>query len=1425
MADPKDVFKILFDVLGEDPKLANLPKPKAAAPAAQASKSGFTKIYEPSAGAQPPMGAQPPPKPVQIPITQETPPTGGEDYEASTKQWMKDLGEGKKPADATPPGQSQMTPEQGKAWVKAWESQNIKPAEATPNLPMDEAAREKRRMKGGFTTEAHRGGDFFNYQGSKVYLAANKDLAALYDDQTQKLWLNTNDYYVANAKGKNWNEAKYKIYEQAKKQGAKGIIVHNVADEPDLTSSRLGPQTTYVVWDLNTMRRPGAAFDPAKMGEQIPAGSPNHLRNMLASGAAVALGGGIAGVTANKSEAAPLPKVFHVSPNDFEKFAPLAERVGKGGEAETFEKPQLHMGPGYYFAEAEGVRNHYEKVIKQAYGKAYQYENTLNASSNQLVDFDKALEEQAPGVKKALAALKITDLQQLQTADLDTVKRLNQMGVKGIQFFDSRSRAKGEGTRNYVVFDPDTINIMKKTSLATLLGGGGAAAMFAPDKAQAAETSASGFTRVTEPEKPAEGHLEAIKRASGEIYEEGKKEITEGAKGVSAQMAPENLRAYQAYTKAYQEWEDSGGKGDPPKPPSGVGPTEFLKAVFGTVGGVFTAASPAGGAGVLRAEVSEPLEKKTGIPKWATEMVGSLVLPGFGVVKYGKAVKPAYNLVATTLNKIFNPELIGAGQRAETVLRAGGGIAARDEAAGKAALDDYYNRVDAMQPHEQLLLDAYIEGRTGGATLHDPSLQGVADTIKTQMDKRKTKLSQLPSTHQMNFVTDYLSHADLWQNPSQAKKFYQGWVAKQGSGKSLNKRTVPTIADGIAAGLVPKTTNPIDISTRYMEQMDRFIFHNAVIDQARATKEVKYFKNLSKNPESPAFNPTAQKLGLVPLNGRLGIRHTKHGDFHAFADADWARVYNNHVGMGLRKGEIVGPLYDTLQRASNGMTAVELGLSGYHLLTMVHEAAVADAAVAMSQAVSGVGALGRGQIGEAARLLRGSAANLIKQPAAAFVKPYMGHKVQQVYLGRMPGTAQMRQIVDLLELAGGRAVGARHAADYQFSSGYSYFRAFRKLSDVIDKNAYTSTLKSIKRDYAPGTVFPAPVAFLGRQIGRAMTTISDPLFKTYIPKMKTGAFHQNMKAWLDANPAANKQQQVAMARKIWDSIDNRFGEMVNDNVFWNQAFKQAAQLGMRSYSWNLGTIREIGGGAKSLVTKPKSLGIKGADYDPKTGYVIALPMVAALSGYIYQKLMTGKNPESIDDLFHPRTGGVVPGFGGGKPVEERATLPGYMKDVFGWAEDWRQEAANKRSALLTRAWELGTNRQTPYGEYDLKQHPIVPPDASMEEMVGAYFKYAEKFLPITVQRETQGPKKGSHIDKIQSRLGISPAGARFTDPVAWERYKKSQHDRVIREEKIKEKKQKRIYGPSGSGFVREGGEPPETHITVTPQDRYGGTVE
>ena len=721
--------------------------------------------------------------------------------------------------------------------------------------------------------------------------------------------------------------------------------------------------------------------------------------------------------------------------------------------------------------------------------------------------------------------------------------------------------------------------------------------------------------------------------------------------------------------------------------------------------------------------------------------------------------------------KLLSPGTVSPeAQRATTGLRKATGTAAADTAQTQYALRQHEATINAMPPQDQLGLLNYIETRSGGARISDPKLQSFADQFRDAMELRKQKIEASPRLNKANLLEDYVTH--YWTDPVKARVFVNNWMGKQGSKRSLRKRVIPTIAEGIQAGLTPVTTNPIDIALRYTASMDRYIAMNEMLEAGKQAGDVKFFRPGSKHvPE-----------GWSPLEGHIPHRDTPVGPMVAHALEDWARIWNNHVNTGI-SGDW-RDAYNAFRLASNTLTQMVLSFSGFHHIAMAKHAIHSEFARSISQIVGGAKTLAKGAWKrDAAEILRGGtvlakgAAGQVTALAAPFTRPFTGRKLQQVYLGRTPGSPDFRRLAQLYKEAGGRAVGKSHAIDYEFSRAGSYFSAWRRGALKHEMRQGLREISEAKR--------PALKAglFLVDAIGRVMDTFTEPLFKHYIPLLKNGVWADTMRAWLEANPLASYDEQLAMAAKIIDSVDNRLGEMINDNIMWKTTAKQVASIGMLSYSWNVGKIREIIGGAIAAGKGVgKGLDIASVDYDPRVAYVVAFPMVLATVNAIYQYMKTGKPPESAHDLMVPRTGGQVPGFGGRGTVEERTILPGDEKEIFGWysmlAGDRpiSQELYNKANPFIRLGVDLMRKQ-------DWKDQPFVHPDPTAPQWLKDYFDHVIGNIdPISVQRFGRGEKRGSHMGIGEEALGIRQAPQYLQDPEGYERGMK-----VVRERKWKAK--------------------------------------
>lgn len=734
--------------------------------------------------------------------------------------------------------------------------------------------------------------------------------------------------------------------------------------------------------------------------------------------------------------------------------------------------------------------------------------------------------------------------------------------------------------------------------------------------------------------------------------------------------------------------------------------------------------------------VSSLRDLYTGTP-W-TEVAAGMV-PGMmgqpeerGIAEGAKAVK-----------NILSPTSSDLGREASLALRKATGTAARTTEQTRAELLPYQQQIALLQPQQRFDLLGYMEGRSKGATLPDPALQGYADQFRKEMNLRKEMIAN--AGIQAGVIEDYVTH--FWKDPSSARAFINSW-AKQGSGASLKERTLPTIAEGIRAGLEPLTNDPSEIAMRYVTSMDRHIALHEMINAAETAGQIRHFKDKRDVPTD-----------WVPVGGMAGM--------DAYAPRDWARIWNNFIDKGVHANLDTSDAYNAFRNLSNLTTQTILSFSGYHAFAMSKEAVASDMVKGIGQIATGL------KRAEVMRVLRG-VADVAKAPIAPVVRYRAGKKFRDIYLGRTPNDMAL-----LFAEAGGRAIGKEHAFDYTLSKYGSFATAWkrgwlkaemRQAPDTFS-GAFKEAYQKVKQAGGSDTmaIAAARKAYqtaksVSEIVSRSMSTVMAPLFEKYIPMLKNGAFANEMASWMEMNPQASREQQVAFAAKLLDSIDNRFGEMIQDNIMWSTTAKQVATLGMLSYSWNLGSLRLFAGGAKDLADFSRgALDPTSEHYSPNAAWIIAYPMAVATVAAVIQYLKTGKPPRSPQDLITPLSGGTAPGFGQRGQVPQREITPGYEKEPFGWYYNGVNEAANKLNPFLRMGVQAIMNQ-------DWKGDPIVPPDPTVPEWLQTMAKYwVSSIIPITLGQVFGADAPGGNITAPEKMLGIRQAPLYAQDPEGYKR--------------------------------------------------------
>lgn len=711
--------------------------------------------------------------------------------------------------------------------------------------------------------------------------------------------------------------------------------------------------------------------------------------------------------------------------------------------------------------------------------------------------------------------------------------------------------------------------------------------------------------------------------------------------------------------------------------------------------------------------------------------------------KNGKVVKPVINIPAATpvaggflqapvraFRKLFNPNAVDvAGRDAAALIRANTGVTARATASDIAAVADAKARKAIAKVPDVLPILDHIEGRkgdTGVSTVSFGETQKAADVLRDIVAAKRKAIAAMGK----NAPHGHDFYAELWTDKAAARVFLDG---KKKAG------TWPTVGEGIRAGLEPKS-DPTSAVLEYGARMDEAIAHAGIREIAEGTGYWKYHEK-GKQPDGwvELGGPLATKANMKgpAISAKTGIAIASP-DLHAFAPEGWARVYNNFVSKGVF-GEWKD-VYDGVQRASNGVSQLKLALSYYHAMVVTKSAFTNAMAQSIDEAASGHPIM--------------AIKSLVTVPFKPLTSIFRGLNVQRIYEGLKVGTDQDTRIVDLLTEAGFRGSRGRQASvDLNISKVGSYWTS-----------AVQGTLGAEMR--ASGEKFVSgplgPIKVVAEQVGRVMQTFGQPLFDKYIPWLKNASAYNHMASWLQRNPAATHAEAVAAARYVSDRMDDRFGEMVHDNMFTQKTIKQIGSIMMLSWSWTVGEdVRVIGGGAQDTLKFVKDISFARAPtWTPKMSYILASAATTAVGGAMIQYMMTGGWPESITDYFAPLTGGTD---ANGNP--ERLQIPGPEKDIWMVLSHGIDEFKNKLNPFTSTAIDLFNNsdyRGQPIAAWNVPEDSGLPGAGHMA-IIGQYVQYIFNNAAVPISFAQRNPP-GSKINALGALLGFRTPAPILRDP-------------------------------------------------------------
>ena len=138
-------------------------------------------------------------------------------------------------------------------------------------------------------------------------------------------------------------------------------------------------------------------------------------------------------------------------------------------------------------------------------------------------------------------------------------------------------------------------------------------------------------------------------------------------------------------------------------------------------------------------------------------------------------------------------------------------------------------------------------------------------------------------------------------------------------------------------------------------------------------------------------------------------------------------------------------------------------------------------------------------------------------------------------------------------------------------------------------------------------------------------------------------------------------------------------------------------------------------------------------------------------------------------------------------------MPGYHKDVLGWWNDAKQEAANK----VAKAPHMAYQMVQPGGMKDFAGKPVIDPEAQGPAWLGQYFKWVvDSVAPISMKQLAQGQKTGSALGPAAGLMGMRPAPSWLQDPEGTKRGMETiRHRESVAKRKSDMRRERQYGGP------------------------------
>ena len=577
----------------------------------------------------------------------------------------------------------------------------------------------------------------------------------------------------------------------------------------------------------------------------------------------------------------------------------------------------------------------------------------------------------------------------------------------------------------------------------------------------------------------------------------------------------------------------------------------------------------------------------------------------------------------------FIPYKVGPdGKLAKEVMTHNLASLSRRQDIAAATLKQAKRKFDNMTKFESL---DFIDNMELGLAQPNEDLQKYADMLREALDTGRNNVQALGTGKLEDYIENYFPH--MWENPKKAATIL-GKRPLEGSKNWMKKRTIATTREGVERGLIPATWNPVELSLLKVRDMERYVMAHETLNELKEAGTVVFVKSGSGRPE-----------GFVKINDKISTIQKMNEDKTStilgfyYAQENAARIINNYLSEGLWGNQ----MYDIYRGLGNTLTQFQLSFSAFHLGFTSMDTIISQNAIALRY-------LYHGDVPKAAEKF----ATSIAAPVTNYIR---GDKLFKAWYGN-PSTPELALMAEYLEMAGGRV-----KMDQFYANKFT-----EQWRDHVKNRRFVKA----------GLSVPLKIVELAAY----------PIMEHIVPRQKLGVF-MDIASFIDKTfPGYTFEQKRTALQNAWASVDNRMGQLVYDNLFWDKVTKDIAMATVRSTGWNLGSAREIGGAPiEGIDVLLNALKGQRNEETNKIAYTIAMVGITMLVGAIWTYLATGEAPEEAKDYYFPKTGAT-----NDKGDFERISLPTYMKDLYAYKEDPTGTLRNKLSPVFNMASQLMSNK-------------------------------------------------------------------------------------------------------------------------------------